>query len=323
MLTAEERSPSRGSRTVLTRVAQIEIPDAHDTSFDHGAFDAATRRVFLAHTRRGRLEVIDHDARRHLATLDGFAEAAGVVADGGRVFVTNRGAAELAWVDARTLKTNAVFKTGPRPNGVAIVPRSSHVVVACIGDEKANPMLEVIDIEGGRRWSAQLPGRPRWCASDAAGRCIHVAIREPSMIWVADLPDLGNVQHWALPVIGAHGVDIDLVGERLYVACDEGMLVEIDLADGKVGGQWPLPGVPDATFFNPASGLVHVAVGEPGLVQSIDRRDGKATTTATGRGAKTTAFVPPDCLYVFSPAHDGALVLVEEQAPVRHPGGSG
>jgi hypothetical protein len=28
----------------------------------------------------------------------------------------------------------------------------------------------------------------------------------------------------------------------------------------------PLPGVPDATFFNPKSGLVHVAIENPGLV---------------------------------------------------------
>ena len=85
----------------LKNIGAIEIPDSAGSSFDHGAFDPKTRRVFVAHTGRSRLEVIDHDAGKHIATLQGFPEAAGVVADDGIVLVTNRGAASLAWVDAR------------------------------------------------------------------------------------------------------------------------------------------------------------------------------------------------------------------------------
>ena len=77
-------------------------------------------RVFIAHTGQDRVEVIDHDTKRHLRTLDGFPEAAGVVAADGEVLVTNRGAASMAWIDAHTLKTRAIVDTGVRPNGVAI-----------------------------------------------------------------------------------------------------------------------------------------------------------------------------------------------------------
>ena len=102
----------------LTSMGTIEIPDGAGTLFDHGAFDPATGRVFIAHTAQNRLEVVDHKDLCHLASLNGFPEAAGVVADDGHVLVTNRGAAELAWVDAHTLEKRAVFKTGPKPNGV-------------------------------------------------------------------------------------------------------------------------------------------------------------------------------------------------------------
>jgi hypothetical protein len=67
--------------------------------------------------------------------------------------------------------------------------------------------------------------------------------------------------------------------------------------------------VPDATFFNPASRLVHVAVAEPDVVQSIDVSTGESAQCATSLGVKTTALVPPDRLYVFSPEHGGALIL--------------
>jgi len=63
------------------------------------------------------------------------------------------------------------------------------------------------------------------------------------------------------------------------------------------------------TFFNPATGLVHVAIGEPGLVDSVDPRNGQTRRTLTGAGAHTTALAAPDRLYVISPAHGGILVL--------------
>src|SRR5258707_6126690 len=72
---------------------------------------------------------------------------------------------------------------------------------------------------------------------------------------------------------------------------------------------WPLAGVPDATFFNPKSGLVHVAIGDPGLIQSVDPLTETSTQFITAAGAKTTALIEPDRLYVFSPSHSGILDL--------------
>lgn len=290
----------------------IELPDSADTLFDHGAFDSKSRRVFVAHTARDRVEVIDCDSSRHLATLSGFPEAAGVVAEEGRVLVTNRGAATLAWLDANTLQTRTVFNTGQRPNGVAFASHARLAVVACIGDKSRGPELQVLSLESDRRWSSELPGRPRWCVTDRAGTQVFLAIREPSMIMVASLPELKDVQRWALPSTGAHGIDIDHRANLLYVACDGGTLLEIDALTGQGRREWPLAGVPDATFFNPSSGLVHVAIGDPGLVQSIETRTGISTQFPTGLGAKTTALVMPNKLYVFSPLHRGVLALMEE-----------
>jgi DNA-binding beta-propeller fold protein YncE len=224
----------------LKTIGVVEIPKAAGSAFDHGAFDPKTLRVFIAHTARDCVDVID-DAQRHIATLPGFPGVAGAVADNGGVLVTNRGAASLAWLDAATLETKAVFKTGARPNGAAIV---------------------------------------------------------------------GHAQ-WKLPSVGAHGLDIDHNRGRLYAACDDRALVEIDSASGEVTNVWPIAGAPDVTFFNPATGLVHIAIGEPGLVETVDPRTGRAVRTMTAIGAHTTVLVPPDRLYVISPAHGGILVLVD------------
>jgi DNA-binding beta-propeller fold protein YncE len=129
------------------------------------------------------------------------------------------------------------------------------------------------------------------------------------MVLAARLPDLGAVTNWKISSSGAHGLDIDHSGGRLYIACDDSTLVEMSSTSGEVINVWPIGGPPDVTFFNPATGLVHVAIGEPGLVDSIDPRNGRSTRTMTSAGAHTTALVAPDQLYVISAAHGGVLVL--------------
>jgi hypothetical protein len=93
------------------------------------------------------------------------------------------------------------------------------------------------------------------------------------------------------------------------VACDDRALVEMDAASGGVTNQWPLAGPPDVTFVNPATGLVHVAIGDPGVVQSIDPGTGASKQFVTAKGAHTTAIVASNRLYVFAPSKGGALVL--------------
>jgi len=290
----------------------IAIPNADSSEFDHAAFDPKTRRVFIAHTARDCIEVIDHDAGRHIATLPGFGGVAGAVADDGEILATNRGTASVAWLDAATYETRAVFTSGPRPNGAAILKRAGIGIAACIGDDREGPTLHVYGLNDSGRHSIDLPGRPRWCVTDATGERVFLCIREPSMVLVARLPDLGDVLHWRLPSGGAHGLDIDHARSRLYAACDDGALVEVDGNVGKVTNVWPIAGVPDVTFFNPATRRVHVAIGDPGLIETIDPRTGARERTMTAPGAHTTAIVVPDRLYVISPAHGGVLVLADD-----------
>ena len=293
----------------MKNLGVIEIPNALNSEFDHAAFDPRTRRMFIAHTARDCIEVIDHDAQKHIATLPRFPGVAGAVADDGDILVTNRGAASVVWLDGQTYETKAVFKCGPRPNGAAIVKRTGVAIAACIGDDREGPTLLAVDLNDGSQRVIDLPGRPRWCVTDAATERVFLCIREPSMLLVARLPDLGDVVHWRLPSGGAHGLDIDHSRHRLYAACDDRALVEVDAGSGKVTNVWPIAGAPDVTFFNPATGLVHVAIGEPGLVETIDPRTGQSLRTMTAAGAHTTAIVIPDRLYVISPSHGGVLVL--------------
>jgi hypothetical protein len=76
---------SREDVMPLTLAQMISIPGSAESSFDHGAFEPRTRRVFVAHTGRNRVEVLASETMSHVATLPGFPHAAGVVADDGHV----------------------------------------------------------------------------------------------------------------------------------------------------------------------------------------------------------------------------------------------
>jgi hypothetical protein len=79
----------------LKTLGVIAIPNGLNSDFDHAAFDPKTRCVFIAHTARDCIEVIDHDAQQHIATLPNFPGVAGAVADDGDILTTNRGAATI------------------------------------------------------------------------------------------------------------------------------------------------------------------------------------------------------------------------------------
>ncbi|MHB8574384.1 MAG: YncE family protein, partial [Dehalococcoidia bacterium] len=273
---------------MLTAGRFIPLPVTAPTLFDHGAFADRTGRVFIAHTSANCVEVIDARAGRHLRTLPGFVEAAGIVASGDTVVVTNRGAASVNVVSASALTSEQTFATGARPNGVAFAPGRAQVVVACVGTAAIPPVLQRIDTATGDTVTLSLPGPPRWCVLDAAEERVFCAIREPSRVLVVSMAQFRELAQWALPSAGAHGIDIDQDGARLFVACDGGNLVALKTDDGTMLSSWPLPGVPDATSFSPETGRVHVAVGSPGVVMSIDPHTGKTALLPTEDSAKTT-----------------------------------
>ena len=126
-----------------------------------------------------------------IATLPGFPEAAGVVADDGIVLVTNRGAASLAWVDAADVsKRAASSRPAPSPTALRSRLERSFAIAASIGEEAEGPKLHVISLDGRQQYSIDLPGAPRWCVTDADAERVFLAIREPSMVLVAQLPEL-------------------------------------------------------------------------------------------------------------------------------------
>ena len=87
-------------------------------------------------------------------------------------------------------------------------------------------------------------------------------------------------------------------------------LVEIDSRSGEVATSGRSP-VLRTSLLNPATGRVHVAIGEPGGVETIDPRSGERMRRRRGPMLIPNAMVAPDALYGISPSHGGVLVLAD------------
>jgi DNA-binding beta-propeller fold protein YncE len=196
---------------------------------------------------------------------------------------------------------------GPRPNGLAWSPRWQRLLVADVEDGLAR----LLDARERRVvTSVALPGRPRWCVYDPSRVRFLVNIRDPARVVGLAAATLTLQSTWEIRGIGPHGLDLDPDGDRVFVACDGGTAVAIDMATGQERGNVEIAGEPDVVWYNRRLARLYVAIGQPGVLDVID---GRAMTLRarlpTEAGAHTTAFDPRrQLLYVFLPWSGRAAV---------------
>ena len=274
----------------LTSVGSIAVSPRSPTSFDHGDVHLESGRIFVAHTAAGSVEVIDGVRHLHMGTIPGCPEASGVLCaqDENLVFAAARGAGKVLVIDADSQVVRKELASGPRPNGLAWDDQRKLLLAADVGDFSArllNPH------SGETVGQAELPGRPRWCVYDHPGDRFLVNVSEPPCVAVFSVDPFRLAACWQVSSPGPHGLDLDLLGRRAFVACDGGHVVALDLTSGNEVGSVAITGPPDAIWYNSERRLLYVAIGKPGLVEVID------TTTmvtwgqvVTEIGAHTTAF---------------------------------
>ena len=274
----------------LTPAGFVDLPRHGAGGFDHGDVHLASGRIFVAHTAAGTVEVIDGDALVQVGTVPGCPEASGVlcVQADGLVFAAARGAGRVLVIDAASLAVVREIATGQRPNGLAWRERDGMLLVADVHDFRARA---VIAASGELAADVELPGRPRWCVHDAAADRFLVNIRDPACVAVLAGEPLGVVDRWPVTSAGPHGLDIDRAGARAFVAGDGGAVSVLDLATGGEVASVPIAGPPDAIWYSPPSGLLYVAIGDPGLVEVIDTLAMRVSERiVTEEGAHTIAF---------------------------------
>jgi DNA-binding beta-propeller fold protein YncE len=296
----------------------VGVPEHAAGGFDHGDVDRASGRVFVAHTANGTVEVVDGETLRHLRTLPGCAEASGILCDQEHrvTFAAARGGGKVLAIDSITLEIRHEITVGPKPNGLAWDPGRRNLLTADVADFRAR----LVDVTTGQTVATtELPGRPRWCVYESRRDRFIVNIREPAVMQVLSASTLEQIATVPIPVPGPHGLDLDPERNRAYVASDGGAVVALDLDRDQPIGSVAIAGEPDAIWFNAPRQRLYVAIGKPGLIETIDTAALKVVEQVeTEEGAHTTAFDPiRQQLYVFLPTSCRAAVHRETLDPAE------
>ena len=284
--------------------------------FDHAAVHAASGHVYVAHTANDAVDVLDPVSRRHLFSIPGLPGVAGALVsdEGGLIFASNRAANTIGVFAPGPNPSVRIIDVGRGPNGLAYDPHRQIVLAANVGDPAVpgSHTLSMIDLaHHARRSEIAVRGRTRWTVFDPIPELFYVNIAQSAEIVVVDPRQPDKIaRSFSVPHAGPHGLDLDGATQRLFCACDAGVLVTLDARSGTVLDEKPLSGVPDVVFFNRQRQHLYVAIGDPGVIEvfSIAPME-KLATVATESGAHTTALSRAgDRLYAFLPRTHRAAI---------------
>jgi len=314
----------------LKHQGYIDLP-AHNQAggFDHAAIHRASSQLYVAHTSNDALDIIDCESDRYLRSIPNLTGVAGALVsdERGLIFTSNRGEDTISIFSPDDEAGAVKIGVGLRPNGLAFDSQRGLLLAANVGnpDIPNSHTLSIVDVAKRKMIdSVPVAGRTRWTVFDSTSGCFYVNIADPYEIAVVESANPTRIaRRMEIPARGPHGLDFDPATNRLFCACDAGMLFAVDSSSGKILGEAGLSGVPDVIFFNAARKHLYVAVGDPGVIDLFDADTlERLNAIPTEKGAHTIAFdAGRNKVYAFLPETHRAAVFVESGQGQYEPDG--
>ncbi|MFN8061131.1 MAG: YncE family protein [Vicinamibacterales bacterium] len=271
-----------------------EISIATEGGWDYLSVDPPAHRLYVTHATS--VVVIDTQTNKVVGEIadtpgvHGFA----IAADLGRGFASNGRENMVSIVDLKTLKTVQKVATGENPDAVYYEP-GRHEVYAFNGRGKS---ATVIDAAGGKVVATiPLDGKPEFAQGDAAAGKVYVNIEDLHVIKAIDTATHAVTATWPIaPGESASGMAYDAANHRLFIGCENKLMLMIDSASGAVVYSVPIGDGVDANAYDPGTRLAFASSGGSGTV-TVAREESPGVlrvvqTLKTARGARTMALDP-------------------------------
>jgi YVTN family beta-propeller protein len=271
-----------------------EIAIGGEGGWDYAAVDAAAHRLYVSHATK--VVVIDTQANKVVGEIPdtpgvhGFA----IAADLGRGFSSNGRENKASIVDLKTLKLIQKVDTGENPDAILYEPGRKEVYTMN-GRSKSST---VFDAQTGKVVATiPLEGKPEFAQADPKAGKVYVNIEDLNAIKVIDTATHKVTDTWPIaPGESASGMAIDLANHRLFIGCDNKLMLMVDNTNGKVAYSAPIGAGVDSNWFDPGTKLAFSSNGEAGTV-TVAHEDSPTVlkvvqTLKTKRGARTMALDP-------------------------------
>lgn len=273
----------------ITRTVAIGAPDRWDLL----TFDAASRRVYIAHGDR--VTVVDGRSGELIGNVEGYAggtHGVAIVPGSGRGYTDDGQAGTAGSFDLRTLKALNTIKADDDADAIVFDPASRHVFVIdgnpgkiTVVEPRTDAVIATID--GG--------GKLEVGAADGRGK-IYVDGEANREILRVDTRTNAIDARWPIPsCTSPHGLAIDKKAHRLFASCENNLMVVIDADSGKQLAELPIGSRTDGAAFDPGRKRAFSSNGDGTLTvigeQSADSFVSLGSVP-TMRGARTMTLDP-------------------------------
>ena len=273
----------------LAETLPLGAPD----SWKYLAFDSASQNVFVAHGNE--VTVVDTATLRIVGHVPGLVSAHGVaIVPGGHGYAASSKSASVTIFDPKTFRVIAVLKAGDDANSVTYDAVSNHVFVAnddagtiTVIDTGTDTQIASIALPGGEGLeSAAADGVGHLFINHSAqGNIVRIDTRKAAIDAAWPLPGCTEPQ----------GLALDAALQRLFISCDNNVLLVLDEHDGRLVTTLPIGPGSETVLFDSRRHRIYTANADGTLsvikVGSPDRfMPADAITTA--KGARTAALNP-------------------------------
>jgi hypothetical protein len=270
-----------------------EIPIAGDTGWDYLSIDADARRLYVTHGTH--IVVVDVDSNAVVGDIadtpgvHGFAVAHKL----GKGFSSNGAESKVSIVDLKTLATLAKVDTAEGPDAILYEPGREEVYAY---DGKAHAATIISATSGKVVATLPLPGKPEFSVADSQAGRVFVNIEDKNEVVAIDTRTHQITDTWPIaPGESASGMAIDTAHHRLFLGCENHLMLMMDSATGNVVASVPIDSGVDANAFDANTQLAFSSNGAGTVTiahEDSPSRLSVAQTLKTQESARTMALDP-------------------------------
>lgn len=297
-----------------------EIPIAGDTGWDYLSIDPEARRLYVTHGTH--IVVVDLSTD---AVVGDIADTPGVHGfaldlERGRGFASDGGEAKVSVVDLKTLATTSKVGTEEGPDGILYEPGREEVYAF---DGRAHAATVISAASGQVVATIKLPGKPEFPAADPRANRVYDNIEDKSEVVAIDTKTHQVVSDWPIaPGESASGMAFDAAHHRLFLGCENHLMLMMDSTNGKVVASVPIGSGVDANAFDDKLQLAFSSNGEGTVTIAHEDSPTKLTvvqTLETQPSARTMALDPKTHRIYLAAATFGPAPAQAAGAPRRRP----
>ena len=270
-----------------------EIPVSNDGFWDGLIVDSAAQRLYVSHaTRVVVIDLADEQVVGEITNTPGVHDIA-VAPKLNRGFTSNGRENKVSIIDLKTLQTISKVGTGPNPDAILFEPGKNEVYAFNGRGQSATVMAAD---SGKVVTTIPLGGKPEFAAADPESSRVFDNLEDKSEVAAIDTQTHSVTNRWPIaPGEEASGIALDPKNHRLFMGCDNKLMVMMDSVGGKVLATVPIGEGVDGAAFDPGTRLAFASCGRSATV-TIAREEGDKLTLVqtlkTEPGARTMALDP-------------------------------